>query len=322
MSPGPALRDAQADFLGYLAGERRASPHTVAAYARDLEQLHEFVETKLERAPELGDLSKLLLRSWLGQLSRRVKPVSLARKLSAVRALCLYLEKQGILTLNPTATLATPRAKKTLPKFLGVDAAREVVEAPTRGQHGAATDVPGADPRDVAIALRDRLLLELLYGSGLRVSELVSLDLNSGDREWESLRVLGKGKKERIVPVGGPTRAALREYLALRAALADPKTGALDARALLITRRGQRLAVRRVQEIVRTYGGLGAGRADLHPHALRHTCATHLLEGGADLRSIQQLLGHSSLSTTQRYTHLSLEQLIQVYDRSHPLAKA
>jgi len=169
--------------------------------------------------------------------------------------------------------------------------------------------------------LRDTLLLELLYGSGLRVSELIGLDLVSIDSAQAELRVIGKGDKERIVPLGEKALEALEAYLPRRAELRHPKSGYQDPAALLLGRRGRRLGVRWVQELVRRYGALGSGRPDLHPHALRHSCATHMLEGGADLRAIQEMLGHSSLSTTQRYTHLSLDQLIRVYDQAHPLAR-
>jgi integrase/recombinase XerC len=164
-------------------------------------------------------------------------------------------------------------------------------------------------------------MLELLYGSGLRVGELVGLSLDDVDLGEARARVLGKGKKERVVPLGGKCVAALDAYLPRRAALAHPRTRALDGRALFVSARGKRIGTRAVQALVKRYGALGAGRADLHPHALRHTCATHLLDGGADLRAIQELLGHASLSTTQRYTHVSMEHLLRVYDAAHPLAK-
>jgi integrase/recombinase XerC len=179
-------------------------------------------------------------------------------------------------------------------------------------------------PLDAAVTqaerVRDAALLEVLYGSGLRVSELVGLDLDHVALERDELRVLGKGKKERLVPLGTKAREAILAYLGSRPELRNERTGAQDPRALFLGRRGTRLGVRRVQTLVQRYGALGAGRSDLHPHALRHSCATHLLEGGADLRAIQELLGHSSLATTQRYTHVSLDQLMRVYDRAHPLA--
>lgn len=303
-----------AEFLRHLTSERRASVNTTAAYERDLAQLCTFAECKLGRAPAVGDVSKILIRAWLGELSRTCKSSTLARKLSAVRAFFLYLEKHGRIEHNPTATLASPKVRKTAPKFLGVDAANQVMEAvPSPAQD---------DPTVVALALRDKLLLELLYGSGLRVSELAGLDTSDIDARVGRARVVGKGNKERLVPVGKVGVLALREYLEVRGLLCNPKTGAIDPVALLLSRNGKRLGVRRVQTLVQRYGALGAGRGDLHPHALRHTCATHMLEGGADLRVIQEMLGHSSLSTTQRYTHLSLEQIVRVYDQCHPLARS
>jgi integrase/recombinase XerC len=198
---------------------------------------------------------------------------------------------------------------------LRADAASELVEAPTR-QGGEVT--PGAS---LAMRLRDRALFELMYGSGLRVGELVALDIDHLTPGLPEVRVLGKGRKERLVPVGAMAMGALTDYLAVRAHLAHPRDGTIDPVALFVSYRGRRLGVRRVQVLVQRYGAAAVGRPDLHPHALRHSCATHLLEGGADLRAIQELLGHRTLSTTQRYTHLSLEELLRVYDRAHPLAR-
>jgi integrase/recombinase XerC len=164
-------------------------------------------------------------------------------------------------------------------------------------------------------------VLEVVYGSGLRVSEVVGLNLRDVDLRGCTARVRGKGNKERIVPVGRSALAALERYLAVRPALRHPVTGVQDDAALFLGRRGARLTVRQVQKLVALYGALATGRPDLHPHALRHACATHLLDGGADLRVIQELLGHASLSTTQRYTHLALDQVMKVYDRAHPLAR-
>lgn len=294
-------------FLDHLAHERRLSAHTVAAYGSDLDQLAGFVREKLERDPGPDDVDKLVLRGWLGELSRTRSPVSIARKVASVRSFFRWLCREGLVAGNPADQVATPKVRRKLPAFLSVDAAAQVMAAPPAG----------GSPE----AARDRLMLELLYGSGLRVSELAGLDVGSLSFERDELRVLGKGRKERVVPLGGEARRAALEYLELRGELRHPKTGAQDAQALLLTRRGTRLGVRRVQLLVQRYGATAAGRPDLHPHALRHTCATHMLEGGADLRAIQEMLGHQSLSTTQRYTHLSLDQLIGVYDRAHPLAK-
>lgn len=357
-SGGTTLEQAIARFLTYLTAERRASRHTVAAYRRDLEQLARFASEKAAAnadrrpapargkakaagkapaagealvagqtavageasgsvagdAPAAGDaptvdgLDVLLLRSWLGSLARTHAPASIARKVGAARALLRYLERRGEVDKNAAAQLALPKVRRPLPTFLDVDAAAEVME------------IPGAD---TAEGLRDRAILETLYGAGLRVSELCGLDLAHVTRQPDraSVRVVGKGDKERIVPLGSHALAAIERYLERRAELADPTTGARDPRALFLSRRGARIGVRRVQALVQRYGALGAGRADLHPHALRHTCATHLLDGGADLRAIQKLLGHASLATTQRYTHVSIDHLLKVYDAAHPMAR-
>ncbi len=297
-------------FTEHLVGQRRSSRHTVSAYRSDLDQLATFVRSRSEGALSPKDIDKLTLRAWLGELSRSRSAGTIARKLASVRAFFRHLAREGEVSENPAELLATPKVRRKLPAFLSVDAAAQVMDAPQPNSR--------TNPSEEA---RDRLMLELLYGSGVRVSELAGLDLQSFSLEQNELRVLGKGDKERIVPIGSRARAAFDNYLPLRAALKHPKSAQQDPRALLLTRRGTRLGVRRVQILVQRYGALGAGRPDLHPHALRHTCATHMLEGGADLRAIQEMLGHSSLSTTQRYTHVSLEQLLGVYDRAHPLAK-
>ncbi len=308
MAKEDALRPAIERFVTHLAEERRASPHTVDAYRRDLEQLARFVD---ERRPGAGPaaLDVLLLRGFLGQLARTVSPASVARKIASVRALCRFLLRRGEIAHNAAMELSLPKVRRPLPTFLNVDAAAEVMTTPEDGS---------------AEGLRDRAVLETLYGAGLRVSELTGLDLGDVDTaspDLGSVRVVGKGDKERVVPLGSSAVAAIRRYLARRDELRDPRTGAIDPRALFLSRRGARLGVRRVQDLVHRYGALGAGRADLHPHALRHTCATHLLDGGADLRAIQKMLGHQSLQTTQRYTHVSVDHLLSVYDAAHPLAR-
>jgi integrase/recombinase XerC len=300
-------------FLEHLRAERRLSPHTLAAYRRDLAQLHQFVQSRVGRAATIADVTKLVLRAWLGVLARESNPNTIARKLAAVRTFCRFLELHGVVRDNPAALLVSPKVRRRLPRFVGVDAAREIMHSPAVNGHAVS-------PRETDAALaRDTVILELLYGGGLRVAELVRLDLD--DVVGVELRVTGKGNKERLVPIGSKARDALDCYLAVRADLAHPRTGFIDDRALLIGRLGRRLGVRRVQDLVRAHGAAGAARPDLHPHALRHSCATHLLDGGADLRVIQEFLGHQSLSTTQRYTHLSLEQLLRTYDAAHPLAK-
>jgi integrase/recombinase XerC len=297
-------------FAEHLAHEKRSSPHTVVAYRRDLEELAAFCRERVGSVLTPSQIDRSLLRVFLGRLAESCAPTTIGRKLASCRAFFGYLERQGIVRKNPAALLASPKVRRKLPRFLVPEAAAEVMEAPNAMPH----------PEHVE-RRRDAALLELLYGSGLRVSELVGLDLDHLEFATDEVRVLGKGGKERIVPVGSKAREALEVYLALREELVDPRSTTKN-KALFLGRRGRRLSVRWVQKLVRRYGILGPGRADLHPHALRHSCATHLLEGGADLRVIQEMLGHSSLATTQRYTHVSMDQLLAVYDRAHPLARA
>jgi integrase/recombinase XerC len=302
-----------ARFLLYLESERRASDNTVAAYRRDLGQLVDFVvERRAERGRDddpltLDDIDVLALRGWLGQLARTHKPASISRKISAARSLFRYLMRTRLVRKNPAAELSLPKLTRPLPTFLNAEAMTEVIEA------SAGVGVT---------ELRSTAILETLYGGGLRVSELCGLDLDKIDlRDGHTeVRVVGKGNKERIVPLGSYARLALRSYLVRRSELLKEPSRPDAVTALFLSNRGRRLSVRSVQKMVKRYGVLGAGRADLHPHALRHTCATHLLDGGADLRAIQELLGHTSLSVTQRYTHTSIEGLLRVYDKAHPLA--
>jgi integrase/recombinase XerC len=297
------IATALTSFTRHLEVEKRASSNTVDAYRRDLLGLAAFAEEK--GISDVSAIDVYLLRGWLATLARTVAPASTARKIAAARAWMKWLFRQKMISKNPAAEIASPKVRRPLPTFLSVDAAKEVVETPDLSS---------------AAGKRDRAMLELLYGSGLRVSELAGLSLGDVDLDSATARVRGKGNKERLVPLGGKCVDAIRAYFTERSLLANKKTGAVDPRALFVSSRGARIGVRAIQELVHKYGALGAGRADLHPHALRHTCATHLLDGGADLRAIQELLGHSSLSTTQRYTHVSTEHLLKVYDAAHPLA--
>jgi integrase/recombinase XerC len=295
-------------FIRHLADERRSSIHTVHAYQRDLLQLASFARERTGQSVlSASDLDLFVLRAWLGSIARSLATSSVHRKVAAVRSLMRFLQKRGEISSNSAAQLVNPKLQRPLPTLLDVDAMCEVVQSPS-----------GSDVRSV----RDHAMLELLYASGLRVSELAGL--NRGDLELgsQTVRVMGKGRKERVVPFGSPCGQALERYLGRRSELAHPRTGQIDEQALFLSSRGRRIGVRELQTLVHRYGALGAGRADLHPHALRHSCATHMLGGGADLRAIQEMLGHSSLSTTQRYTHVSIEHLMKVYDQAHPLAKA
>jgi integrase/recombinase XerC len=296
-------------FEDYLRGERRSPERTVDTYLRTLRELHAFVRER-ELPLDASRLGIVALRAWLAALFPTSSSATLARKIATVRTFYRFLRKKGLAKDNPAAQLKTPKVKRTLPRFLTVDEAFRVVEAPREDR-----------ARQDELRLRDTAMLELLYGSGLRVSELAGLAVSDADPSARAVRVLGKGGKERVAPFGEAARAALSEYLrAARPFLRSPKTGEQHASALFLGKLGTKLTVRQVQNIVHRYGALGAGRGDLHPHALRHSCATHLLDAGADLRAIQELLGHASLSTTQRYTHVSVDRLMEVYDRAHPLA--
>ncbi len=314
MTPSPepsrALSPLLARFEAHLAGERRVSEHTQRAYGRDLAQLQAFLrENSPEREPTLKDVGRLQLRLWLARIAERSQSATVGRKLAAARTFFRFLQREGVVAENPAADLATPKLRSRLPRVPNADRTRDLMEAPDAQ--------PGLAP---AVAARDRLALELLYGAGLRVSELGALELDALDVAAGTARVFGKGRKERLVPLGSKAIEALLAYLALRPALKHPRTGAQDARALLLSQRGARLSVRAVQLLVGRYGALALGTSELHPHTLRHACATHMLDGGADLRVIQELLGHKTLSTTQRYTQVSLAQLVRVYDAAHPLA--
>ncbi len=296
-------------FARYLADERRSSARTVETYVRELRSLRDFARE--EGLPvDARKLDIVALRGFLSSLFRSNQASTLSKKVSAIRSFYRFLLKRRIIDDNPAAGLRSPKVAKSLPRFLTVDQAFRVMDSP-----------PNERERAKPLQTRDRALLETLYGTGVRVGELAAMNIDDCDFEARSARVLGKGGKERVVPLGRAALEALEAYLPERRALLAKSTGD-DANALWLSRRGSRLSVRQVQNIVRRHGTLGAGRGDLHPHAMRHTCATHLLDAGADLRAIQELLGHASLSTTQRYTHVSVDRLMEVYDQSHPLARA
>jgi integrase/recombinase XerC len=295
-------------FLEQLAGIRRAARRTVETYGRDLWALHRFARDR-ELPLDARALDLIALRRFLASFAGNNSAATIARKVAALRAFYRDLQRRGEVKDNPAQSLRLPKVRKPLPRPLSVQDMSDVVEVADRGRG------------DDVLRVRDRALLELLYGAGVRVSELVGLDLLHVDIEQRSARVLGKGSKERIVPFGEPCSGALERYLRVRSQLRNPRSGEQDAAAMFLSRLGRRLTVRQVQHLVRRYGLLGAARPGLHPHALRHSCATHLLDAGADLRGIQELLGHSSLSTTQRYTHVSVDRLLEIYDRAHPLAR-
>ncbi len=301
--------DQQIDtFAQYLADERRSSARTVETYIRDLRSFGDYVRDQGLPA-DARKLDIVALRGFLSSLFRSNQASTMKKKVSAIRSFFKFLLKRHIIDQNPASGLRSPKVGQSLPRFLTVDQAFRVMDSP-----------PKEEKRAKSLRARDQALLETLYGTGVRVSELASMNLDHCDFTESEVRVLGKGGKERIVPFGKCAIEAIRAYLPARGGLlAKAKEGNPDA--LWLSQSGRRLSVRQVQNIVRRHGTLGAGRGDLHPHAMRHSCATHLLDAGADLRSIQELLGHSSLSTTQRYTHVSVDRLMEVYDRAHPLAR-
>ena len=294
------------EFDRYLALERGRSDHTRRAYLGDLRSLFEFLA---QRDPDSGlrGLSMPVLRSWLAaQAAAGAARTTLARRTSAVKTFTAWAVRRGLIADDPAVRLQVPKARRALPAVLRQDQALDAMAAATSGaQQG--------DP----LALRDRLILEMLYATGIRVSELCGLDIDDVDTARRLLRVLGKGNRQRTVPYGQPAHAALTTWLADgRPALAAPASGA----ALLLGSRGRRLDPRQARTVVHQTMAAVSGAPDIGPHGLRHSAATHLLEGGADLRVVQELLGHSSLATTQLYTHVTVARLRAVHDQAHPRA--
>jgi len=283
------------DFLRYLKTEKNVSPHTERSYLSDLEQLFDFLgETDLAMADHQT------LRQYVGHLVKlKVRKSSIARKLSAIRSFFKYLNRAGLLQNNPARLIATPRQEKRLPAVLTVDDALRLMEAPGKG--------------DVT-ELRDRAVLEALYSTGIRASELTGMNREDISRHDRLIRIRGKGRKERIVPVGDKALDAIDAYLRQRTTSGEPA-------AVFIGPSGKRLTARTVQRILENYRKKLGLTSKASPHTLRHSFATHLLESGADLRSLQELLGHASLSTTQRYTHLNIDLLMETYDKAHPRAR-
>jgi len=286
-------------FMTYLASERNVSPHTVEAYGGDLARFHEFVVGERGEDAGVEAVDHLLIRRWMALLHRDHKKSSIGRKLAAVRAFFRYLVRQGMASRNPAGLVSTPRREKRVPYHLNIDEVTALVESPREAD---------------LLSIRDRAILETLYSCGVRVSELTGLDVGGVDLEEGLVRVFGKGGKERVVPVGRHARQALAGYLAARG---NPP---LDT-PLFLNARGGRLTSRSVARIIDRYILKLATIRKISPHTLRHTFATHMLEGGADLRAIQELLGHASLSTTQKYTHVSIDRLMEVYDKAHPKAR-
>ncbi len=300
------MRDQAKAFLVYLRYERNYSPHTLKSYRRDLDEFTRYLKAGSSSPIELGSLDHITIRDFLGHLvGKGNQKRSVARKLASLRSFFRFLHQRGELTSNPAQLVATPRQPKRLPRFLSVHQIEELLSLPDlntiRGK-------------------RDSAMLEVLYGTGIRVGELVALDLGSAGLEEGLLRVPGKGRKERIVPFGRPAAESLRRYLPVRNEIVQKRRPARLPEALFVNMRGGRLTSRSVQRILKGYVQQSSLALSAHPHLLRHSFATHLLNNGADLRSIQELLGHENLSTTQKYTHLSLDELVRIYRSSHPKA--
>ena len=304
------LRRLVEDYLGHLTVERRLSDHTLRAYRADLERLVVFLVDYLGKAEDDlkgRDVSSQACRAFLAQLGREgLAKRSQGRSLSAVRSMLAYGCRVGVLVDNPAKAVRAPKQEKTLPKHLRPGEVEDLVEV----QH-----------KDGPFGLRDRALAELLYASGLRVGELVSLDWNRIDLGNRTLRVLGKGGKERMVPFGRKACEALAAWHRVWGGIRAKCKTMTEDEPVFLNNRGGRLGDRSVRHVLDRMAAAAGLAGDVHPHALRHTFATHMLEEGADLRTIQELLGHSSLATTQRYTHVDIDRLLRVYRESHPRAR-
>ena len=296
-------------FMHYLSLEKNASPHTCRCYRKDLEGFEEFLKSSgmylnSTGGVDIEKVDRMAIRKYMSVLHRKNKKSSIARKISTLRSFFKYLIREQVIPSNPAKSVSTPKVEKTLPTTLTVDEAFRLMESPK--------NIPEkASEMSKESRVRDRAILELLYSSGLRVSELVGLNSNQLDSDLGIVRVMGKGRKERIVPVGVKAIDALKAYLEGRGVLTgdDP---------IFINPSGGRLTARSVGRLIKKYTRHSGIFRKVSPHSLRHTFATHLLDAGADIREIQEMLGHSSLSTTQRYTHVSMGKLMEVYDKAHP----
>ena len=296
-------------YLAELAREG-ASPHSLRAYAADLGQFLQYLSPPDLGPPEPAAVDVLILREWLVSLYRdNLSAVTIRRKLAAVRGLFRFMLCEGWITVNVARLVRTPKAPKTLP------------DVPSAEQVNSLIDGVGGDSLERPHPARDRAIFELLYGCGLRISELAGLCMQDLDRGEGWLRVRGKGRKERQVPLPRKAAESLKRYLAERPAPAPSVPGAApNERAVFLNHRRRRLTDRGIRGIVKFYATVLAGNSSIHPHSFRHAYATHLLADGADLRAIQELLGHARLSTTQKYTQVSLTDLMAVYDKAHPKA--
>jgi integrase/recombinase XerC len=317
------MKQAIDKFILYLRYERNASPSTLRNYRTDLMQFREFLTPPGEKTLPLDELDHRIVREFVSWLyDRRLEKTSVARKLAALRSFYKYCVRERMAKQNPARLVSTPKLPKRVPRVLTAEELNAFLDnlAGGSGRRRRGRRAQANAESHKLVLKRDRAILELLYASGLRVSELVGLNLGDIDRRGQMLRVLGKGRKERVVPYGAKAQAALEAYWPVRDGILNRAQTEPDLEAVFLNPRGRRLTDRSVRLIVKKYARLANVNWNLHPHSLRHAFATHLLADGADLRAIQELLGHASLSTTQRYTQASIQQLMAVYDKSHPHA--
>ncbi|GAC1624262.1 MAG: site-specific tyrosine recombinase XerD [Candidatus Acidiferrum sp.] len=328
-------------YLEYLRSVRNSSPHTISNYGKDLSQFVAYLTPPGEHTPRLADANHTVIREFVGHLHEQgLEKSSIARKLAALRSFFKYCVREGQLKENPARLVPTPKLPKRIPSVLSAEemsnflnqigaVAKPATASAAAKKNAARKPAASADAKTEVVEeglllKRDRALLELLYAAGLRVSELTGLNRADIEQTERVLRVRGKGNKERIVPYGGKAQEALLAYWPVREdLLAQPGTkrrSAPHTEAVFLNYAGRRLTQRSVGRIVKKYVRLANVNWELHPHSLRHAFATHLLADGADLRAIQELLGHQSLSTTQKYTHASIRQLMEIYDKAHPHA--
>ena len=288
------------DFSKHLQYEKTVSPHTLRNYISDIEHFAQYLKQQKKNVTSVNNVT---IRNYLGNLHKNLKKSSIARKLSAVRIFIQYLVREKIISTDVTSLISAARQEKKLPLVLDIDEIFHFLETPDISTH---------------LGKRDRAILELMYATGVRVSELTTLDLFQISMETSTLKVLGKGKKERVVPFGEKAKEALQHYLTIRTSFL--KKGETSP-AFFLSHVGTRLTSRSVARMIDKYVLMCGNRRKIHPHAIRHTFATHLLSNGANLRDIQELLGHESLSTTQKYTQVSITKLMEEYDKSHPKAR-
>lgn len=332
-------------YLSYLRSVRNSSPHTISNYGKDLNQFVTYLSPPGLQPPTLLNVTHHIIREFVAHLhDQGLQKSSIARKLATLRSFFKYCVREGLIKESPARLVPTPKLPKRIPSVLSAEEMNTFLNQLAPAQSGPAATTgpivrakptkatksknPPADPEEKLLLRRDRAILELLYAAGLRVSELTGLNLVDIDQRDQVLRVRGKGNKERIVPYGGKAQEALNKYWSLREELLLQQAGSRADRraaphptAVFLNYAGRRLTQRSIGRIVKKYVRLVNVNWDLHPHSLRHAFATHLLADGADLRAIQELLGHQSLSTTQKYTHASIRQLMEIYDKSHPHAQ-